>query len=224
MQRALRHFVHLTLAASAAALGGCSVQTTDDQPRPDSTATATAGDAAALPAPAPADTTPAAPPPPDTADMRLEVDVTARRLHVFRGDTRTASYPVAVGSAEWPTRTGQWAVEQVVFNPEWIPPDESWAEERERKAPGARDNPLGRAQLIYDPPRTIHGTDQPSSIGKAVSHGSIRMDNRTITQLAREVMEVTGAGKDEAWYREAAAKRTEKRVVDLPKVVPIRVF
>lgn len=222
MQRALRHILALTLAASATALGGCSVQSTSDQPRQDTTAVA--GDPA-RPAAAPAgDTAPAAPPAPDTADMRLEVDVTARQLHVYRGDTRTASFPVAVGSPEWPTRTGEWTVIQVVFNPEWIPPDESWAEERERKAPGAPDNPLGRAQLIYDPPRTVHGTDQPSSIGKAVSHGSIRMDNRAITQLAREVMEVSGAGKDEAWYREAAANRTEKRVVDLPKVVPIRVF
>jgi hypothetical protein len=37
-------------------------------------------------------------------------------------------------------------------------------------------------------------------------------------------MDATGAGKDEAWYREAQQKRTEKRIVDLPQRVPIRVF
>jgi lipoprotein-anchoring transpeptidase ErfK/SrfK len=177
---------------------------------------------------APADT--AADPaslPPDRrprADLRLEVDLNARKLHVYQGQTRSATHPVAVGSREWPTRTGDWVVSQVVWNPEWVPPDESWAEQRERKAPGAPDNPLGRVQLIYDPPRTIHGTNQPESIGKAVSHGSIRMRNETLAQLGRQVMEVAGVGQDDAWFRRVQENRTEKQVVDLPRVIPIRVF
>ena len=115
-------------------------------------------------------------------------------------------------------------VSQVVWNPEWIPPDESWAEERQPRQPGDPANPLGRAQLIYDPPRTIHGTNDPSSIGKAVSHGSIRVTNEVATQLARELMEATGAGKDEAWYESTRQNRTVKQIVDLPQRVPIRVF
>lgn len=158
------------------------------------------------------------------AAVRLEVDVNARQLHVYRDNNRVASHPVAVGSAEWPTRTGEWHVTQVVFNPEWIPPDESWAEQREGKQPGDPANPLGQAQIIYDPPRTIHGTNDPSSIGKAVSHGSIRVTNEVALQLARDLMEWTGAGKDDAWYREAQANRTVKQIVDLPQRVPIRVF
>jgi hypothetical protein len=83
---------------------------------------------------------------------------------------------------------------------------------------------LGRAQLIYDPPRSIHGTNQPSSIGKPVSHGSIRLANDVIVQLAKDVMETAGAGKDSTWYREAQQNRKQKQVVDLPRVVPIRVY
>jgi lipoprotein-anchoring transpeptidase ErfK/SrfK len=158
------------------------------------------------------------------SSMRLEVDVTARELHVYRDSRRIATHPVAVGSPEWPTRTGEWHVTQVVWNPEWIPPDESWAEEREGKQPGAPDNPLGRAQIIYDPPRTIHGTNDPSSIGKAVSHGSIRVTNEVATALARQLMEETGAGKSEDWYRETQRNRTVKQIVNLPQRVPIRVF
>ncbi len=158
------------------------------------------------------------------ADLRLEVDVAARRLHVLRGEARTASYPVGVGTAQWPTQPGEWVVSQVVWNPEWIPPrDESWTEDREPKKPGEPDNPLGQAQLIYDPPRTVHGTNQPQTVGRASSHGSIRMHNADITRLAREVMEVAGVGRDEAWYRQVQQNRTEKQVVDLPRVVPIRV-
>jgi lipoprotein-anchoring transpeptidase ErfK/SrfK len=130
-----------------------------------------------------------------------------------------------VGTAKWPTQTGEWVISQVVWNPEWVPPrDESWTEDREPKAPGAPDNPLGRAQLIYDPPRTIHGTNQPQSVGKASSHGSIRVRNEAIVPLARRVMAAAGVGKDDAWYRRVQENRTEKVIVDLPRVVPIRVF
>jgi lipoprotein-anchoring transpeptidase ErfK/SrfK len=129
-----------------------------------------------------------------------------------------------VGSPQWPTQTGDWNIKQVVWNPEWIPPDETWAEQRTPRKPGAPDNPLGRGQLVYDPPRTIHGTNEPASIGKAVSHGSIRLPNAVVTQLARELMEATGAGKDNAWYRRVQENRTEKVIVDLPQRVPIRVY
>ena len=159
------------------------------------------------------------------ASTRIEVDLSARQLHVYDGDKQVGSYRVAVGSKAWPTQTGEWSITQVVWNPEWIPPkDEQWAEAKERKAPGAPDNPLGRAQLVYDPPRTVHGTDDPKSIGKAVSHGSIRLANADVVKLARQLMEVTGVGKDESWYRQVQQRRTEKMVVDLPQRVPIRVF
>jgi lipoprotein-anchoring transpeptidase ErfK/SrfK len=159
-----------------------------------------------------------------SSTMRLEVNLATRTLTVFDHDKAVATHRVAVGSPEWPTKTGDWNVKQVVWNPEWIPPDETWAEQRTPKKPGAPDNPLGRAQLVYDPPRTIHGTNEPASIGKAVSHGSIRLPNAVVTRLARQLMEATGAGKDDAWYDRVQQNRTEKVVVDLPQRVPIRVY
>ncbi len=174
---------------------------------------------------------PAAPVPPPAhvraplplADIRLEVDTRARRLILFRGDSQLATYPVAVGSSAWPTRHGTWKVVQVIWNPEWRPPEESWASRLERRGPGDPDNPLGRVQLVYDPPRTIHGTNRPASIGKAVSHGSIRMGDAAITHLARDVMAAAGVERDSAWYARAREHRHEKQIVDLPRVVPIRV-
>ncbi len=167
-------------------------------------------------------------PMPDTAapvsDMRVEVDLTSRQATLFKGSQQVATYPVAVGSSEWPTKTGQWTISQVVWNPEWVPPtDESWAQDEERKAPGAADNPLGRVQLVYDPPRTIHGTNQPSSIGQAVSHGSIRMRNADAIALAKRLMEAGGAGKDEAWYTRTQQNRTVKEIVQLPTGISITV-
>ncbi|HEX6252295.1 MAG TPA: L,D-transpeptidase [Gemmatimonadaceae bacterium] len=183
-----------------------------------------ASDTAAVGTTVPPVTTAPTPPPLPPPDMRIEVDLTARQLHVYRGGARAESHPVAVGSAEWPTQTGSWGISQVVWNPEWVPPDESWAKDESPKDPGAPDNPLGRAQLVYDPPRSIHGTNDPSSIGKAVSHGSIRVTNEVATQLARAVMEAAGVSRDEAWFTQVRENRTRKEVVDLPQPIPIRVY
>jgi lipoprotein-anchoring transpeptidase ErfK/SrfK len=234
-------------ASTQVAAGGAAPAATPagamSMPAGDSATAATAPGAMAPGAAAPGASVPAAGPEganmsPDSVDvgragnkdtlplssMRLEVDLAARKLHVYDGDKRLSTHSVAVGSSDWPTKTGQWSIVQVVWNPEWNPPDESWAEQRTPKKSGAPDNPLGRAQLVYDPPRTIHGTNEPASIGKAVSHGSIRLSNAVVTQLGRQLMEATGAGKDDAWYRRVQQNRTEKVVVDLPQRVAIRVF
>jgi lipoprotein-anchoring transpeptidase ErfK/SrfK len=201
-------------------VAGAACSTTSDKPAD----TATAAAASATPAPS-LGTPPANPTPtPDPNGMRLEVDIAARKLYVYKGTERVETHPVAVGSKEWPTQTGEWTVKQVIFNPEWIPPDESWAEEREPRKPGDPKNPLGRAQLVYDVPRSIHGTNAPSSIGKPVSHGSIRMANEEIVALAREVLAAGGAPKDDAWIQAAQTNRSEKQIVDLPQPIPIKVF
>jgi lipoprotein-anchoring transpeptidase ErfK/SrfK len=162
---------------------------------------------------------------PDSADIRFEVDLTARVVRVLGVTSDTlAVHPVAIGSIEWPTQKGSWAINQVVLNPEWIPPDESWAEEREPRKPGDPQNPLGRAQLVYDMPRTIHGTNQPASVGKAVSHGSIRVTNTVALALANMVLERTGVDSASDLMARAAAKRSEKHIITLTRVVPIRVF
>ena len=198
-------------AALAVVLGAC-VRDVDDQA--DTTAagaTASAGSAAV-----------AIPQPPPEPTMRIEVDLASRQLRVLRGGTAAQTYPVAVGTEKWPTQTGSWTITQVVWNPEWVPPrEEEWAKDEKPKDPGASDNPLGRVQLVYDPPRTIHGTNEPASIGKAASHGSIRMRNEDAEALARDVMAAGGVQRDEAWFTERRTRRTQKEIVDLPNPVPI---
>jgi hypothetical protein len=180
---------------------------------------------AAAPA-APADQAAApAPPPQPPQELRLEVDVAAKQVRVFRRDQLEKSYGIAVGRPEWPTQNGNWNVTQVVWNPGWTPPpDEEWSKTEEPKEPGAPDNPLGTVQIVYDPPRTIHGTNEPESIGKAVSHGSIRMRNAEAEELAQMVMQAGGAPKDAAWIQQARTNRTVRQEVALPNPIPISVI
>ena len=161
-----------------------------------------------------------APPPPT---LRLEVDLASRQLNVYRDNRVVASHPVAVGSPEWPTPTGEWTIGQVIFNPRWHPPEESWAEDEEVAEPGDPDNPLGRVQLVYRAPNSIHGTPDTASLGKAVSHGSIRVANEVGIELARMVMEAGGAARDQAFIQNALNNPTERVEVVIPNEVPIRV-
>jgi lipoprotein-anchoring transpeptidase ErfK/SrfK len=156
-------------------------------------------------------------------ELRMEVNVSARELYVYRNDERVATHPVAVGTQEWPTRTGEWEINQVVWNPRWIPPEEEWAEDEEEVEPGDPENPLGRAQLVYDAPRSIHGTNQPETVGTAASHGSLRVTNEVAMELARMVMEAGGAERDEAWYQRARENRSERHDVPIPNGIPIRI-
>jgi hypothetical protein len=78
-------------------------------------------------------------------------------------------------------------------------------------------------QLVYSPPNSIHGTNEPSSLGKAVSHGSIRVSNEAGVELAKQVMQAGGAGKDDAWVQNALANKTERQEVVIPNPVTIRV-
>ncbi|HYW09605.1 MAG TPA: L,D-transpeptidase [Longimicrobium sp.] len=217
------------VAAAVLALTGCVVQDKTDAPQTPPAAAPTAQAPAAQPAaqaqpqamPAP-EPTPAPPPPPE---LRLEVSVADREVRVYRNDRLVETHPVAVGTKQWPTRTGEWTIGQVVWNPRWIPPkEEGWAQDEDTKEPGAPDNPLGRAQLVYDAPRSIHGTNEPESLGKAASHGSIRVANEVAVKLSRMVMEAGGAGKDDAWYTRVRSNRRERVDVAIPNPIPIRVI
>ena len=209
----------MLLAAALLSLGGCGGGDEDGAAKDGATvAVADSGSAqAAQPAPTPA------PPPPPPPDLRLEVNVAERELYVYRNDQRIATHPVAVGTSEWPTQPGEWTIGQVVWNPRWTPPEEEWARDEEVKEPGDPENPLGHAQLVYDAPRSIHGTNEPESLGKAESHGSIRIANEVAVRLARMVMESGGAGKDDAWYERVRGNRRERVEVAIPNPIPIRV-
>jgi hypothetical protein len=155
--------------------------------------------------------------------LRLEISLADRRLHIYRGTQRVETHPVAIGQEQYPTPPGDYTIDQVIWNPEWVPPDSDWAEGEERRAPGDPENPLGDAQLVYQRPYSIHGTRDTESLGRAASHGSVRVSNEVVRRLARDVAEAGGSGQSEAWYREAEQERTRSRTLTLERPVPLRI-
>jgi len=120
-----------------------------------------------------------------------------RRLYYVEKTGVATQYVVAVGRAGTSLR-GNAVVGRKAEWPSWRPTDDMirrrpWRYGRYRNGlPGGPENPLGsRALYLYrngkDTYYRIHGTNNPSSIGRAVSNGCIRMLNEHVEQLYARV-------------------------------------
>jgi hypothetical protein len=147
------------------------------------------------------------------SDLRLEVDLSKRSLSAIVGRETVDTFDVAVGTEEKPTPRGDFKIRKVVFNPAWAPPDEKWARGKTAKPPGHPDNPMKRVKMFFqEPDYYIHGTGDEDSLGKAESHGCIRMSPDDVTRLARLVMDHGGKPMPEPWYRRIFRAKTTKVV------------
>lgn len=156
--------------------------------------------------------------------LRFEVDISDRKLRMFQGNQLKATHDVAVGTKDWPTPTGSWEFHRVDLNPEWVPPkDEEWAKEETTQAPGAPGNPMGKARLVYRMPNTVHGTTDLNSLGKASSHGSIRVANDVVLQLAETLLKAGGSWEGAQWFQQMTRNRTEEYQINLEQRIPIKV-
>lgn len=94
----------------------------------------------------------------------ITVDVSRRRLYFFLGQEKS-TYPVAVGKPETPSPIGNWIITEKAVDP---------------------GGPFGARWMRLSVPwggYGIHGTNDPKSIGKAVSHGCIRMYNKDVIKI-----------------------------------------
>lgn len=126
----------------------------------------------------------------------IVVDVQNRFLYLVMNDGRAVRYGIGVGrdGFRW---GGTATIGRKAKWPTWTPPQSMIEREPELATyadgmePGV-DNPLGaRALYLYrndkDTLFRIHGTNEPWSIGKAVSSGCIRMLNQDLMDLYRRV-------------------------------------
>lgn len=103
------------------------------------------------------------------------VDRSAFKLRLYRGEKRIRTYPIAVGTATYPTPAGRFRVIMKQRNPTWFPPSSPWARGLGPVPPGP-GNPLGTRWMGTSAPGIgFHGTPASGSIGTRASHGCIRM-------------------------------------------------
>ncbi len=104
---------------------------------------------------------------PDTTPFQIEISVNNRWLRLFKNGVLQKQYPIAVGKMLTETPLGNYIIVNKQPNP---------------------GGPFGTMWMSLSKEHYgIHGTNNPSSIGHAVSHGCIRMHNEDVEELARTV-------------------------------------
>lgn len=161
---------------------------------------------------------------PDDAEVRLVVDLSDRELYVMDGEEVERTYRVAVGKPEHPTPTGDFRIRRVVWNPRWVPPDAGWARGKKARGPGDPRNPMGRVKIFFEEPDYyIHGTHEEDSLGRAESHGCVRMRNSEAVDLAKIVMDNGGERREPGWFRRVMNRVTRTQEVHLSGPVRLTV-
>lgn len=93
----------------------------------------------------------------------ITVNTTNHTLTLFKGGKVYKTYPVAVGKPSTPTPKGTYKIINKSMNP---------------------GGPYGVRWMGLSAPHIgIHGTNDPSSIGKSVSHGCIRLNNKDVIEV-----------------------------------------
>ena len=158
-------------------------------------------------------------------DLRLEIDLSERKLYVHNGNETIRSYAVAVGDPEHRTPEGSFTIGKIIWDPAWVPPPNAeWAEGKEKKEPSDPDNPMQAAKLYFKyPDYYIHGTEAVHTLGEAESHGCIRMDPSDVENLAILVQENGGEPRSDAWYKRMIRQEAESHTITLPNEVPVTI-
>lgn len=158
----------------------------------------------------------------DKPEVEIVTDISRRQLFVVKKEDTIRTYDIAVGKAEYPTPTGKFKIHQIDFNPDWTPPESDWSKDKEYTPPGHPKNPMGRVRIVYQKPYSIHGTKDLSSLGEAESHGSIRMANDDVIELAKLIMKESDTRKPNGWYNDVLRDSTKMVSVKLENKVPLR--
>jgi lipoprotein-anchoring transpeptidase ErfK/SrfK len=117
------------------------------------------------------------------------INTTERRLYYVTGAGQAIRYGIGVGRIGF-TWAGVTAVSAKKEWPDWTPPAEMIARRPglPRHMKGGIDNPLGaRAMYLGSSLYRIHGSNEPETIGQAVSSGCFRMTNDDVVDLYNRV-------------------------------------
>src|SRR5579863_9225435 len=106
----------------------------------------------------------------------IVISLEERKLALIEDGQIKKIYTVAVGKPSTPSPEGTFTIERRVANP-------TYYHDGKTILPGP-GNPVGTRWMgLSKPGYGIHGTNEPRSIGKAASHGCIRMAKRDLEDL-----------------------------------------
>ena len=124
---------------------------------------------------------------------KIVVDKSAGTLFAYDAAGKlVAAYTATMGSANDPLPLGNWKILGKAFNPPFhYNPDLFWdakASDEKAKLPPGPNGPVGVVWIDLSKEHYgIHGTPNPETIGRAESHGCVRLTNWDVARLAQMV-------------------------------------
>ena len=127
------------------------------------------------------------------AVARIVADKSKEQVLAYAEDgSLIAAYPATIGSTDTPSPTGTHSVQRIALDPGYTyNPKINFKQGNNDKIlqiPPGPNGPVGTVWIALSKPSYgIHGTPEPSKIGKTNSHGCIRLTNWDATELAKMV-------------------------------------
>lgn len=124
--------------------------------------------------------------------VSVTVDTGTNMLAVHEADKIIAVYPVTIGSGQTESPIGEWKVKGIAKLPKFRY-DEQMLKHGERSGnfhmlPPGPNSPVGVIWIALNKKGIgLHGTDDPDNIGRATSHGCVRLTNWDVVRLAQKV-------------------------------------
>ena len=163
---------------------------------------------------------------PGQPDIRLTLNIPSFRLTLWQNGKEVKSWFIGVGMKEHPLYIGDRKATEIIWNPDWIPPQSDWVLDIKSVSPGevikASDprNPLGKLKIPLGDSYLIHQAAKTTDLGNLVSHGCVRMLRPELYDLADKIIAARNAPVSPK--RIAAAKRNSRMlVVRLEEPVPV---
>ena len=152
-------------------------------------------------------------------EMRVTVNVPAFLMTLWQDGKEIETYYVGVGRKQYPIPSGMRTADQIILNPDWIPPNSEWVrqsehEPYERIPASDPDNPLGKIKIPLGDAYLLHEAQGPSDIGNLVSHGCVRVLRDDIFDMTKRIAAGWALGIS-ASEIEAARRNTTRRPIDL---------
>jgi hypothetical protein len=163
---------------------------------------------------------------PGKGNVRITVNVPAFQMTFWQDGKQIDSTYVGVGRKDYPIPVGMRSAEEIILNPDWIPPNSEWVRSSSNVTPYERipaddpDNPLGKIKIPLGQAYLLHEAQSTSDIGNLVSHGCVRVMRDDLFELTRMIAQARALPLTESQITKAR-NDNERRVVELNGEIPV---
>lgn len=165
---------------------------------------------------------------PGEGNVKITINVPSFQMTLWQNGKEVKLYNVGVGMKEYPIIIGQREARQVIWNPDWIPPDSDWVAESPKVKAGevikASDprNPLGKVKIPLGFGYLIHQAKGIGDLGSLVSHGCVRVMRPDLYDLSDKI--VAAYDYPVSSMKIENAKLTKNTVIaELEKPLPVEI-